>query len=468
MAKPRMDLTAFVGKLLEEHDGDVLREGVRVLAQALMETEVTALVGADRHERSEDRTAYRNGTRLRSWDTRVGTVDLAIPKVRPGTYFPSLLQPRRRAEQALLTVVQEAYVHGVSTRKVDDLVKALGLDGISKSEVSRVCADLDPVVEAFRTRPLTTAYPYVWLDATYHKVRIDGRVVSQATVVAIGVTREGERQILGVDVGASEDRGFWTAFLRSLVKRGLSGVRLVISDAHEGLKQAIGTVLSGAAWQRCRVHFMRNLLATVPQGMREPLAAVVRTIFAQPDHASAVTQLHKVADSLRARFPQAAALLEEAAEDILAHRAFPLEHRRQLHGRTTCHRRQWAPLSRGGNQQCHHHNQHGRHADGLRRRAGLTGPTGQGVRLRGVDLIIFDCDGVLVDSEPLSMRVDVAILAENGIRMSEDEAHARFVGKTFAAMIAEMEREHGVRFPADASAQKDRRLLDLYVSKQGA
>jgi len=331
MAKPRMDLSTFVGKLLEEQDGDVLREGVRLLAQALMESEVTSLVGAGRHERSEDRTAYRNGTRVRTWDTRVGTVDLAIPKVRPGTYFPSLLQPRRRAEQALLTVVQEAYVHGVSTRKVDDLVKALGLDGISKSEVSRICADLDPVVEAFRTRRLTTEYPYVWLDATYHKVRIDGRVVSQATVVAIGVTVDGERQILGVDVGASEDRSFWTAFLRSLVKRGLAGVRLVISDAHEGLKQAMSSVLTGAAWQRCRVHFMRNLLATVPQAMREPIAAIVRTIFAQPDHASAMTQLHKVADGVRPRFPQAAALLEEAAEDILAHKHFPEEHRRQLH-----------------------------------------------------------------------------------------------------------------------------------------
>jgi len=331
MAKPRMDLSTFVGKLLEEQDGDVLREGVRVLAQALMETEVTALVGAERHERSEERTAYRNGARLRTWDTRVGTVALAIPKVRPGSYFPSLLQPRRRTEQALLTVVQEAYVHGVSTRKVDDLVKGLGLDGISKSEVSRICGELDPLVEAFRTRRLTTEYPYVWLDATYHKVRIDGRVVSQATVVAIGVTLDGERQILGVDVGASEDRSFWTAFLRSLVKRGLAGVRLVISDAHEGLKQAIGTVLNGASWQRCRVHFMRNLLATVPQAMREPIAAIVRTIFAQPDHASAMTQLHKVADGLRARLPQAAALLEDAAEDILAHKHFPEEHRRQLH-----------------------------------------------------------------------------------------------------------------------------------------
>ena len=331
MAKARMDLSTFIGKLLEEHDGDVLREGVRVLAQALMDTEVTALVGAERHERSDERTGYRNGTRPRTWDTRLGTIDLAIPKVRPGTYFPSLLQARRRAEQALLTVVQEAYIHGVSTRKVDDLVKAFGLDGISKSEVSRICAELDPVVEAFRTRPLTGEYPYVWLDATYHKVRIDGRVVSQATVVAIGVTLDGDRQILGVDVGASEDRGFWTAFLRSLVSRGLAGVRLVISDAHEGLKRAISTVVTGAAWQRCRVHFMRNLLATVPQAMREPIAAIVRTVFAQPDHASAMTQLHKVSDGLRARFPQAAALLEEAAEDILAHKHFPEEHRRQLH-----------------------------------------------------------------------------------------------------------------------------------------
>jgi len=331
MAKPRMDLTAFVGKLLEEQDGDVLREGIRVLSQALMESEVAGLIGAERYERTDQRTALRNGTRPRTWDTRVGTVELAIPKVRPGTYLPSLLHPRRRAEQALLGVVQEAYVHGVSTRKVDDLVKALGLDGMSKSEVSRICGELDPLVEAFRTRPITGEHPYVWLDATYHKVRIDGRVVSQATVVAIGVTAAGDRQILGVDVGSSEDRSFWTAFLRSWVKRGLAGVRLVISDAHEGLKQAIKTVLGGTAWQRCRVHFMRNLLAVVPHSLREPVAAIVRTIFAQPDHASALGQLQKVADGLRKRLPAAAALLEEAAEDILAHKHFPDEHRRQLH-----------------------------------------------------------------------------------------------------------------------------------------
>ena len=214
-------------------------------------------------------------------------------------------------------------MHGVSTRKVDDLVKALGVDGISKSEVSRICGELDTVVAAFRTRPLTGEHRYLWVDATYHKVRVDGRVISQATVVAIGVTSDGERQVLGVDVGPSEDRAFWTAFLRSLVKRGLKGVRLVVSDAHEGLKQAISTVLTGTTWQRCRVHFMRNLLATVPQGAREAIAAIVRTIFAQPDHASALAQLRKVADGLRTRFPRAATLLEEAAEDILAYRHLP-------------------------------------------------------------------------------------------------------------------------------------------------
>lgn len=331
MAKTRMDLTAFIGKLLEEQDGDVLREGIRVLSQALMETEVAGLIGAERHERTGDRTAYRNGSRVRTWDTRMGTIELAIPKVRPGTYFPSLLQPRRRTEHALLAVVQEAYIHGVSTRKVDDLVKALGIDGMSKSEVSRICGELDTAVTAFRTRPLGGEHRYVWLDATYHKVRVDGRVVSQATVVAIGVTAEGTRQVLGVDVGPSEDRAFWTAFLRSLVTRGLTGVRLVISDAHVGLKQAISTVLTGATWQRCRVHFMRNLLVLVPAGAREAIAAIVRTIFAQPDHASALAQLRKVADGVRPRFPKAAALLEEAAEDILAYRHMPVEHQRQLH-----------------------------------------------------------------------------------------------------------------------------------------
>jgi hypothetical protein len=215
-----MDLSAFVGKLLEEQDGDVLREGIRVLSQALMEAEVAASIGAERHERTGERTAYRNGSRTRTWDTRVGTIELAIPKVTPGSYFPSLLQPRRLPEHALLAVGQEASVHGVSTRKVDELMKALGLDGVSKSVVSRIWSVLDPLVEAFRTRPLVGEHPYVWVDATYHKVRVDGHVTSQATVVAVGVTAEGERQVLGIDVGPSEDRAFWTAFLRGLVKRG--------------------------------------------------------------------------------------------------------------------------------------------------------------------------------------------------------------------------------------------------------
>jgi len=331
MAKGRMDLSAFVGKLLAEHDGDVLREGVRVLAQVLMEAEVASQVGGERYERTEERTAYRNGYRTRTWDTRVGTLELAIPKVQPGSYFPSLLEPRRRGERALVAVVQEAYVHGVSTRKVDDLMRALGLEGISKSEVSRVCGALDAEVEAFRTRPITGEHPYLWIDATYHKVRQDGRVSSMATVVAIGVTAEGERQVLGVDAGPSEDAAFWTAFLRDLKRRGLAGVRLVISDAHEGIKKAVATVLTGTTWQRCRVHFMRNLLAVVPKGAREAVAAVVRTIFAQPDHASARTQLRRVVDGLRPRFPEAATRLEEAAEDVLAYLHFPAAHRRQLH-----------------------------------------------------------------------------------------------------------------------------------------
>src|SRR6266498_4120250 len=331
MATPRMDITSFVGKLLEENDVDLLREGVRVLAQAVMETEVSGQIGAGPYERSSGRTAYRNGYRTRTWDTRVGTIELKIPKVTAGTYFPSLLEPRRRVERALHAVVCEAYVKGISTRKVDDLVRALGMDGISRSEVSRICKELDREVEAFLSRPIDGEHPYVWLDATFHKVREAGRVISMATVVAVGVNTEGWRQVLGVDVGPSEDQTFWTAFLRSLVRRGLRGVVLVVSDAHEGIKASVDKVLHGVAWQRCRVHFMRNLLATVPKSAAGAVAAIVRTIFAQPDHPSALAQLHRVSDGLHPRFPDAAALLEEAAEDVLAHFHFPEEHRRRLH-----------------------------------------------------------------------------------------------------------------------------------------
>jgi transposase-like protein len=326
-----MDITSFVGKLLEQDDVDLLREGVRVLAQAVMETEVSGQIGAGPYERSSSRTAYRNGYRTRTWDTRVGPIELKIPKVTAGAYFPSLLEPRRRAEKALHAVVVEAYVKGISTRKVDDLVKALGIDGISRSEVSRICKVLDTEVQAFLARPIESECPYLWLDATFHKVREAGRVIAVATVVAIGVTATGERTVLGAATGPSEDHQFWTSFLRQLVKRGLRGVRLVISDAHEGLRQAIAKILHEATWQRCRVHFMRNLLSTVPKSAQDAVAAIVRTVFSQPDHQSAMKQLHEVARMLSPKFPQATDLLQDAAEDVLAHLHFPREHRRRLH-----------------------------------------------------------------------------------------------------------------------------------------
>ena len=331
MARDRMDLTSFVGKLLKEDDADILRDGIQALAQMIMDVEVSSKIGAGHYERSDSRTAYRNGYRTRSFDTRVGTIELKIPKITAGTYFPSLLEPRKRAEKALHAVIVEAYVKGVSTRKVDDLVRALGIDGISKSEVSRICKSLDQDVKAFLTRPIDGEHRYVWLDATFHKVRELGRVVSVATVVAVGVSDDGQRHVLGCETGPSEDHVFWTRFLRDLVKRGLKGVRLVISDSHEGLKGAIAKVFPEASWQRCRVHFMRNLLSTVHKNAQEAVAAIVRTIFAQPDHASALAHLKDVADMLRPRFSDAADLLEDAAEDVLAHMHFPREHRRRLH-----------------------------------------------------------------------------------------------------------------------------------------
>jgi putative transposase len=280
----RMALQEVLRKAQLGGDVDFLREGAQVLAQALMELEVTAHVGAERHARTPERTGQRNGYREREWDTRVGTLGLRVPRVRDGSYFPALLEPRRRAERALVAVVQEAYVQGVSTRRVDELVQALGLQGISKSQVSALCRELDGEVERFRTRALDAPYPYVWLDATFVKVRQDHRVVSAAVVLATGVNaRTGLREVLGLDVGPSEDGAFWLAFLRGLVARGLSGVQLVISDAHEGLRQAIAAVLHGAGWQRCRVHFLRNALALVPKTAAEMVAATIRTVFAQPD-----------------------------------------------------------------------------------------------------------------------------------------------------------------------------------------
>jgi putative transposase len=259
-------------------------------------------------------------------------VELKLPKLREGSFFPALLEPRRRIDRALLAVVMEAYVHGTSTRKVDDLVKALGVDsGISKSEVSRICAELDGEVAAFRSRSLAhTAFPYVFLDATYLKARVDGRVVSRAVVIATGVTADGGREILGLDVGDSEDGAFWTAFLRSLKARGLQGVQLVISDAHTGLKAAIGAVMVGASWQRCRVHFLRNVLARVPRGSADMVAAAIRTIFAQPTAAEVIEQLDKVTAMLQPKFPQVATMLADAREDLTAFAAFPVAHWRKL------------------------------------------------------------------------------------------------------------------------------------------
>lgn len=331
MAINRMSLLDLIHKTGVKGDFDFLREGLKVLAQAIMELEVAEKTGADRYERSARRITSRNGYRSREWDTRVGTLDLQIPKLRQGSYFPSLLEPRKKAEQALVSVLQEAYVLGVSTRKVDDLVKSMGVSGVSKSEVSRVCSELDEVVAAFRNRPLDAAYPYLWLDATYLKVRENGRVLSMAMVVAVGVRETGEREVLGHDLGPAEDGVFWLSFLRSLVARGLRGVQLVISDAHEGLRQAITAALATACWQRCRVHFLRNALSLVPKGAQPMVAGVIRTVFAQPELESARDQIAKAVDTLQGRYQRVADLLERATEDVLAHMAFPSEHRRQIH-----------------------------------------------------------------------------------------------------------------------------------------
>lgn len=331
MTTNRMTLLELLRKSGSEEGIDFLREGVKMLAEAIMELEIKQKTGAEKNERNPDRLTYRNGYRQRLWDTRAGTVPLAIPRLRDGSYFPSLLEPRRRVEQALLAVIQEAYVLGISTRKVESLVQTLGLNGISKSEVSRICSDIDEDVERWRSRPLLWRYPYLWLDATYIKVRDSGRVVSKAVIIAYGVRETGEREVIGLEVGPSEDSVFWKEFLRSLVSRGLSGVMLVISDAHLGLRDAIATILTGASWQRCRVHFMRNALAKVPKGAQAMVAAAIRTIFSQPDYESASMQLRKVADNLRLRFNAVACQLEEAEADILAYTTFPREHWRQLY-----------------------------------------------------------------------------------------------------------------------------------------
>lgn len=328
MANDRMALLEQVGKAAHDGDVDFLRHAVKTMAEALMELEVAAKLGADPHERTPERTGYRNGHRSRTWDTRAGTIALDIPKLRRGSYFPDwLLEPRRRAERALFAVVAEAYVLGVSTRKVDALVRSLGIDGISKSEVSRLCAELDRGVKAFRERRLDEhRYPYVWLDAKVEKVRQGGQVVQMAIMLAIAVNERGEREVLGIDAGVGETGAAWSGFLRSLVARGLSGVRLVTSDAHVGLREAIRATLLGATWQRCKTHLMRDVLAHVPRTAQGMVAAFARTIWAQPDAATAHAQLGRIAEHLATSFPKAAETLLGAEDDVLAYTAMPREH----------------------------------------------------------------------------------------------------------------------------------------------
>jgi len=332
MALDQSALLEVLDALKAADVGDRVRTAAETVYQALIEAELTDTIGAGLHERSAERSNHRNGHRTRTLTTTAGDLELRIPKLRTGSFFPSLLERRRRVDQALFAVVMEAYLHGVSTRKVDDLVKALGADtGISKSEVSRICADLDQEVGAFRDRSLADQqFPYVFLDATYCKARVNHRVVSQAVVIATGVRADGWREVLGFAVGDSEDGAFWTAFLRSLKARGLGGVQLVISDAHTGLKQAISAVPLGAAWQRCRVHFLRNVLAQVPKGSAEMVAAAIRTIFAQPDAAHVREQLGVIAGMLGRQSVKVETMLRDATEDLLAFTSFPAAHWKKI------------------------------------------------------------------------------------------------------------------------------------------
>jgi putative transposase len=326
------DLNELLTAIRAGGDIDVVRQGVALMLQALIDAEATARIGADRFERTESRTTQRNGTRDRLLSTKAGDVDLKIPKLRQGSFFPSILERRRRIDRALFAVVMEAYVHGVSTRKVDDLVAALGLEsGISKSEVSRICAELDEQLGAFRSRTLAhIEFPYVFLDATYLKGRVNHQVVSRAVVVATGVSMDGHREVLGCAVGDSEDGAFWTEFLRSLRARGLGGVRLVISDQHLGLKAAVEAVMVGSAWQRCRVHFMRNVLTRVKRNNTHMVIAAIQTIFAQPDARAVREQFERIVATLDDQFPDVATMLTDAKEDLLAFSAFPEAHWRKV------------------------------------------------------------------------------------------------------------------------------------------
>ena len=325
------DKIALRALLEKGSDTNFLREMIGFAAERLMALETDGLCGASPGERSAERRNQRNGYRDRDWQTRAGTVELRIPKLRKGSYFPAFLEPRRMAEKALIAVIQEAYIQGISTRSVDDLVKAMGMaDGISKSQVSRLCSEIDERVQAFLNRPIEGDWPYVWLDATYVKVRQDHHIVSIAVIVAVGVNADGRREVLGMSTGHSEAEPFWVEFLRSLARRGLRGAKLVISDAHEGLKAAITKVLN-ATWQRCRVHFMRNAIAHAGKTQRRIVSAWIGTAFAQNDAEAARTQWRHVADELRPRVPKLATLMDTAEADVLAFMGFPAQHRAKIH-----------------------------------------------------------------------------------------------------------------------------------------
>ncbi len=325
------DLSELLAAVQAGEMTETVRLSLAWVLQQLIEAELTATIGAAPGQRAEGRLAQRNGHRPKLLATAAGDIEVGIPKLRSGSFFPSILERRRRIDRALFAVVMEAYVHGVSTRSVDDLVKALGAaSGISKSEVSRICAELDGDLEAFRTRPLEGGFPYVFADATYVKARVRGRVISRAVVVATGVRADGGREVLGLAVGDSEDGVFWTEFFRSLRARGLSGVKLVISDHHLGLKKAISEVFVGASWQRCRVHFARNALARVPKASVDMVAAAMRTIFAQPDAEHVNAQLDEIARMLAGQFPDVAAMLLDTREDLLAFAAFPVVHWKKI------------------------------------------------------------------------------------------------------------------------------------------
>jgi putative transposase len=327
MTDDMMTLRALMEK---SPDASFLREMIGYGAQRLMELEVGGLTGAAHGEKSPERLAQRNGYRDRDWETRAGTVELRIPKLRKGSYFPFFLEPRRLAEKALTAVVQEAYIQGISTRSVDDLVQAMGMSGISKSQVSRLCEEIDVRVKAFLERPIEGDWPYLWIDATYIKVRQNGRIVSAAVIVAVGANTDGRREVLGMEVGPSEAETFWTDFLRGLARRGLRGVKLVVSDAHEGIKAAVSRVMN-ATWQRCRVHFMRNVSAHAGKSARRVVTAFMSAAFAQDDAEAAKVQWRKVADQLRPKLPKLAGLLDQAESDVLAYMTFPTAHRAKLH-----------------------------------------------------------------------------------------------------------------------------------------